>query len=298
MKPYEISLFKSFLTEKAMVTPFLCLYRKYKLKGNPESVEDYLREVDVEQVCMKAFYWVVNQKWGYDYWLGLQKAFTEYVKRTPARECDLPWWNFHGRCKTLRTNWDAADGYWKKESRTKTAERWGVVLPEKLEDQRFIAEIENAVLDEPNNAPLLDFADDSDKHNDVMGEFEFVDVARPKRSILKADEISINMRSHKHSITFNQEVSRELRKRGGYEYAALMRNAAGDVVLNLNDVRGVSMIDGRADNKDGGNSIINSKALVEALAKALDINKKYVIANIKQIAKTDDYVVYQVTKKD
>ena len=280
-----------------MVTPFLCLYRKYKLKGNPESVEDYLRVVDAEQVCLKAFYWIVNQKWGYDYWLGLQKAFDEYVKRTPARECDLPWWNFHGRCKVLRPNWDVADGYWKKESRTKTAERWGVVLPEKLEDQRIVDEIESSSVDTPNNAPLLDFADDS-ADNDVMGEFEFVDVTRPKRAILKADEISINMRGSKHSITFNQEVSRELRKRGGYEYAALMRNAAGDVVLNLNDVRGVAMVDGRSDIKNGGNSIINSKSLVDTLANALDVKDKYVIAKIKQIVKTNDYVVYQVTKKD
>ena len=83
----------------------------------------------------------------------------------------------------------------------------------------------------------------------VLGEFMFVDLT-PRRQ-LKKDEISINRRNKKGSVTFNLPLSKEFRERGGYEYAALMRNKAGDVVLFLNDVNGVPMLDG---NTSGGNT--------------------------------------------
>jgi hypothetical protein len=110
---------------------------------------------------------------------------------------------------------------------------------------------------------------------------------------LKPDEISINRRSKKNTITFNQSVSKEVRERGGYEYAALMRNKSGDVAIILNDTKGVSMLDGRAD-KEGGNAVINNKELVSRLVVFLDIKNDYAIVNIEEIKKTNDFVAYRV----
>ena len=110
---------------------------------------------------------------------------------------------------------------------------------------------------------------------------------------LKDDEISINRRSDKGRITFNQFLSKEFKARGGYEYAALMRNKSGDVAIILNDTKGVPMLDGRVD-KDGGNAVINNKELVSRLAVFLDIKNDYAIVNIEEIKKTNDFVAYRV----
>ena len=71
----------------------------------------------------------------------------------------------------------------------------------------------------------------------ILGEFEFVDL-RPRKNEsrrLKDDEISINRRSDKGRITFNQFLSKEFKERGGYEYASLLRNKKGETILFLND---------------------------------------------------------------
>lgn len=133
--------------------------------------------------------------------------------------------------------------------------------------------------------------DDNGDDLDIFGEFNFVDLT-PRRQ-LKPDEISINRRNKKNSITFNQSVSKEVRERGGYEYAALMRNKSGDVAIILNDTKGVSMLDGRVD-KEGGNAVINNKELVSRLVVFLDIKNDYAIVNIEEIKKTNDFVAYRV----
>lgn len=148
-----------------------------------------------------------------------------------------------------------------------------------------------------NPQPVVETEAEEENHDDehvvdVLGEFNFVDLT-PRRQ-LKPFEVSINRRNKKHSITFNQTLSKEIRERGGYEYAALMRNKAGDVVLMLNDAKGVAMLDGRAD-KEGGNCVINNKELVSRIAVFLDLKTDYVIANVKELQKTDDYVAYLVT---
>lgn len=285
MKPYEVALFKEFLDGKGMVTPFINLFRKYRIKQNPLSVEEYLKNVDVDKAATSAFYWVANSRWGYDYWTKVQKDFNAYVEAHPENDGAEPWWFLHGKCKVLRTNWDA-DKYWKLENRKTAAHRLGITLPEYIQD----ADFENDTDENKDELSLLeDFEEKGEK--ELFDEFTFIDLT-PRRQ-LKPNEISINRRNKKATITFNQTVSKEVRERGGYEYVALMSNKAGDIVLLLNDSNGVSMLDGRVD-KDGGNAVINNKELVSRLVVSLDIKNDYAIVNIEEIKKTKDFVAYRV----
>ena len=194
----------------------------------------------------------------------------------------------------MRTNWDAVK-HWKLENRATAATRMNITLPEKLAEKEFFEELEKAEVQIPSDDDETKMHEDTGNGGgddlDIFGEFNFVDLT-PHRQ-LKPDEISINRRNKKNSITFNQSVSKEVRERGGYEYAALMRNKSGDVAIILNDTKGVSMLDGRVDKK-GGNAVINNKELISRLVVFLDIKNDYAIVNIEEIKKTNDFVAYRV----
>ena len=131
--------------------------------------------------------------------------------------------------------------------------------------------------------------------SNIFGKFEFMDL-RPRKNDarrLKDDEISINRRSDKGRITFNQFLSKEFKARGGYEYAALMRNDRGEVVLLLNDTKGVPVLDGTAT-RSNSNVTIGSKTMVEKLVTFLNIEHEYEIVRLVEIEKTADYVAYLV----
>lgn len=311
MTPFQVALFKHFIEGNGMVTIYINLYRRYHLKTNPISVEEFLFKVPETEVCTKAFYWVANMNYGYDYWTQMQLFWMEFLASNENNYTADEWYKLQGMSKILRTNWDAAK-HWKQESRLTAAIRLGIDLKligaEDKEPTAQPTKLSEEYLRESTKAEILnrDFSaeKESSKQADapapadaitngssVLGEFMFVDLT-PRRQ-LKKDEISINRRNKKGSVTFNLPLSKEFRERGGYEYAALMRNKAGDVVLFLNDVNGVPMLDGK-DSGGNGNSVINSIELVSRLFVLLNLNTDYHIVNIKEIEKTADHVAYQV----
>jgi len=311
MKPFEIALFKHFIEGKGMTTVYINQYRKNHWEQNPISIEEFLAKVDVSEVCTKAFYFISNSNYGYDYWSQMQLLWIEFLAANENNYgCD-EWWKLQDQSKILRYNWDAAK-YWRKESRYTTALRMGIDLkllgledkentapPTKLSEEYLRESTKDEILNrdfsaEKEASKKADAPAPADAMPDggsVLGEFMFVDLT-PRRQ-LKKDEISINRRNKKGSVTFNLPLSKEFCERGGYEYAALMRNKAGDVVLFLNDVNGVPMLDGNSSGGKG-NSVINSIELVSRLFVLLNLNTDYAIVNIEEIKKTNDFVAYRV----
>lgn len=311
MKPFEIALFKHFIEGKGMTTVYINQYRKNHWEQNPISIEEFLAKVDVSEVCTKAFYFIRNSNYGYDYWSQMQLLWIEFLAANENNYgCD-EWWKLQDQSKILRYNWDAAK-HWRKESRYTTALRMGIDLkllgledkehtapPTKLSEEYLRESTKDEILNrdfsaEKEASKQADAPAPADAMPDggsVLGEFMFVDLT-PRRQ-LKKDEISINRRNKKNSITFNLPLSKEFCERGGYEYAALMRNKAGDVVLFLNDVNGVPMLDGNSSGGKG-NAVINNKELVSRLVVFLDIKNDYAIVNIEEIKKTNDFVAYRV----
>lgn len=327
MKPFEIALFKHFIEGKGMTTVYINQYRKNHWEQNPISIEEFLAKVDVSEVCTKAFYFIRNSNYGYDYWSQMQLLWIEFLAANENNYgCD-EWWKLQDQSKILRYNWDAAK-HWRKESRYTTALRMGIDLkllgledkentapPTKLSEEflrestrkevmerDFTKEKEESRVkkDEPkvDDAPKVETPTNEPKpttESNIFGKFEFMDL-RPRKNDarrLKDDEISINRRSDKGRITFNQFLSKEFKARGGYEYAALMRNEKGEVVLLLNDTKGVPVLDGTST-RSNSNVTIGSKTMVEKLVTFLNIEHEYEIVRLVEIEKTEDYVAYLV----
>lgn len=293
MKPYYIALFKHFIDGHGMTTPFINLFKNYPLKKNPKSVEEYLKEADEKDVLLYAFYFKTNSRWGYDYWSEKQKQFLEYLDAHKDDEEQDTWYELKGNSKILRNNWDKK--HWKQESKFATAQRMGIELPEYLEH----------IKEEDNEKALVELETEQGKtiseylnpeKKSIFGEFSFVDIKPQSHDArrLKDDEISINTRGGRGRITFNQKLSKEIKDRGGYEYAAIMKNKRGDILIILNDEKGVTVQDGNS--RKNLNVSISSKVLVEKIVLYMNITNDYEIVNVKEVEKTSDYVAYLLTK--
>ena len=148
---------------------------------------------------------------------------------------------------------------------------------------------------ECNTHDLIEFTDDDEE--DLLRDFMDIEL-KPKaneRRILKDNEASVNTRNNSFRFTFNQTISADVKARGGYEYASLLRNNHGDVIIKLNDEKGVPVQDGSRSRKKS-NVVIHSKALVGKLVDFLGVEREYNIVNVKEVAKNNDFVAYLVTK--
>ena len=314
MKPFEVALFKHFIESKGMVTVYINTYRKRHHKTNPISIEEFLATADVNEVCSHAFYFVTNERWGYDYWTQMQKEWLEFLKANEGNYSADEWWKMKGITKILRYNWDAAK-HWRQEKRLTAAIRLGIDLsllgiagkenkepPTKMSEEyireKGLEEFEKAKAkpeSECKTHDLIEFTDDEE--DDLLRDFMDIEL-KPKaneRRILKDNEASVNTRNNSFRFTFNQKISADVKARGGYEYASLLRNNHGDVIIKLNDEKGVPVQDGSRSRKKS-NVVIHSRALVGKLVDFLGVEREYNIVNVKEVAKTNDFVAYLVTK--
>lgn len=296
----EIAMLKAFVKDRGMDEMFISLYTKYKLKENPISIEEYLQKVDASNVFVSAFYWITNSRFGYDYWQEFQRKWDRYrvekINEYPMDDIR----NFRGRGKSLRCNWDDPK-FWHTQGRIDTAERYGMELS--VEELEKIAKEYDRVgynsqiktydgLGKDLRLANKKLSEIDNKTTDPLCEFELEELP-PKVGArrLMDDEISYNVKNKGWRLTFNQKTSKSIKARGGYEYATIGRNKKGDIMLMLNDANGVPM-----QNSMKENATISSKFLCEKLAEYLNIGEQYVVLKIKEIAKTNDYVAYLITK--
>ena len=314
MKPFEVALFKHFIESKGMVTVYINTYRKRHHKTNPISIEEFLATADVNEVCSHAFYFVTNERWGYDYWTQMQKEWLEFLKANEGNYSADEWWKMKGITKILRYNWDAAK-HWRQEKRLTAAIRLGIDLsllglegkenkePTTKMSEEYIREKGLEEFEKSKAKPeseckthdLIEFTDDDEE--DLLRDFMDIEL-KPKaneRRILKDNEASVNTRNNSFRFTFNQKISADVKARGGYEYASLLRNNHGDVIIKLNDEKGVPVQDGSRSRKKS-NVVIHSRALVGKLVDFLGVEREYNIVNVKEVAKNNDFVAYLVTK--
>lgn len=315
MKPFEIALFKHFLVEKGMATVWINMYRRNHLEKNPTSVEEFLKNVEPANACTRAFRFFINSDYGYDYWNRMSELWLEFLEANANNYTADEWYKLTGMSKILRTNWDAAK-HWKEETKLTAAIRLGIDLsligaenktptapPTKLAEE-YLREKTLKEFNESVKADTTDRKNDDAKpttKSSIFGEFELMSL-RPKsndKRRLKADEVSINTRSNRSRITFSQEITKDIKERGGYEYASLLKNKKGEVMLLLNDTdkRGATMVDG-SRSRENVNASINSKVMVDKIKTLLNIDDDYEIIKATLVEKTNDYAAYLLTSKD
>lgn len=311
MKPFEIALWKHFIDGRGMTTVWINLYRKNHLKDNPTSVEEFLSKVDVKDVCMKAFRFYINTTYGYDYWARTTELWLDFYEANKNNYTSDEWYKLTGMTKILRTNWDAAK-HWKEESKLTAAIRLGIDLsligaenktptapPTKMSEEYLREKTQKEMAEQKKEKPK----NETESFNEIgtgkiFGEFELMSL-RPKSHNsrrLKDDEMSINVRSQRGRLTFNQAISKEIIARGGYKYASLLRNKKGEVLLWLNDTDNDGVPVQQVGRDDSHNNVtINSNVLADKVVTFLNIEHDYEIVKVKELEKTKSYVAYLLT---
>lgn len=298
MKQYDIALFKEFAIKEGIERIFQSMYFDPKMGRAKQfgGIEEYLKNIEVEKAFFTHSYFIVNHRYGYDFWHKMQDMFMEYREKRKEEDEKEPWYFLHGHSRFLRFNWDSEKPF-REESRAKTAERLGIVLPEQVADEymkEYMKKMQGKVEDAPVKKDAEPVVLDDVKEEDVLSGFTFVDI-KPRRK-LKDDEISVNRKSG-YQITINLFLTREIAKKCEYQYAALMRNKSGDVVIVLNNEDG-ALVRFRSSDGDVGNASISNKVLVERIAALLDLKSDYEILKVKEIANTSKVIAYQIFKNN
>ena len=308
MKPFEIALWKHFIIGKGMATVYINLYRQNHLKKNPISVEEFFQKTEPKDVCMTAFTFYINSNYGYDYWSRMTDLWIEFYETNKNNYTADEWYKLTGMAKILRTNWDAAR-HWKEEPKLIAAKRLGIDLSllglENKSDTIQPTKMSEEYLREKTDEEILgsgqgDVKVEKQDANGIFGEFELMSITPHKNNKrrLKDDELSLNLRGGRGRMTFNQTLSKEIKARGGYEYASLLKNKKGEVLLWLNDTdeNGATIQDG-SKTRENDNVCISSNTLVSKVATFLNIKADYAIIHAKELEKTSEYVAYLLTNK-
>ena len=135
-------------------------------------------------------------------------------------------------------------------------------------------------------SPLIEFS----KEDDSMDEFEFVDVPKLNRSkSLSGDMVSVNIRNGGYRMTFNSNISKEL-KRNNFLMMRIARSKSGDICLIF------SKNDGCPGRIGDNTYVVSSKTHVFKIRELLGITDDYDIIHIKQNSISTNYISYIIYK--
>ncbi len=264
MKVANIALFKQFLTEKGAEKMFTGMYRQYAFPDNPESVEDYLKEVDSENVISNAFKFPQNLiQYGPDYWFGLEQAWEKRLK--DATEAGSRIYSAHASSRVAKMA-------------SKPLEMWhGPAFEKKRKPAP-----EEATTTPRNGAT-------EEQH--VLSGFKFFDIKKSSNRRLKINEVSINTKTS-NSLTFNKTISEEICKsKLKYMQVGQLGEENALFFVFSNDENGIP------HRYNESNINICNKALVTRINEFFEQSGDYNILHIsKNMAKSKDYLTYKITK--
>lgn len=289
MKPYEVGMFKRFLNTIGADEMFVGCYRTRRWKANPESIEEYLYKSDVKDVCLRAFYFLLNNRCGYDYWESVQQRWENYLEKNYDEEHSKDWKKLRGVHRHyICTNWDNKQ-WWHINNRTDTAARVSALLV-KLGMNEYVTDIKEEVeVEEPKL-----------EEENLLAKFGLVDItdvtARSNGARLKPNTISINSGKGTHKITFNNDDTEFVVKNGDFHYANIMINTNKDVfIVFSNDDKGLNVSRTKSAKGEPRNLVLCSKNMVAKVQSVLHIQDDYSNCNVKMVGNNEKCIIYQVT---
>ena len=293
MTPNEIAFVKNFLDKKSLSATFVNLYQTQHWKYNPQSIEKFFSLVESNKVLSQAFYFTPNAKYGVDFWLRQQTELDSYIQRAKNLN-EWEWVSMKSQFKLLCYNWDK--GAWggkeqKDVARRRVQQLWAEAQKEQ-EGGSIINKINTTQQFVSDNVEL--------PKKDPLDELGFTEVFVPEKitARLKKNQASINVRKGSHKITFNSFDTANIINNVGKCYAKLLRNKSGDVVVVLNNLgegTSTATVKGKMETS-AGNIVVNSKEMIEKIRTLLNINEAYLVLEIKEIARTENYIAYQLIK--
>lgn len=285
MKTANIALFKRFLYEHGVNTMFKGLYKQFGFKENPEDVEEYFLKIDQQNVILSAFKFPESMdgyKYGTDFWTDMAVKWEELVKKMTEGG-------------SYYTSYPQVIERQKKEAETPL--------------ERIRKGLKNVILEKPPKAKL---AVEPPKRETVdegqaavtgfrtvaanpTGTFKYFDLKKEggKRR-LNGDELSLSNKPTAYKLTFNKEVSALIQQRGLTNFRIGQDDVTREVRIVFGKFRDNAIPFTLAKS---ANVTIASKQLVGILSEIFDLKEQITILHLsKNIAKTEEYVSYVITK--
>ena len=329
MNLQEIAIFKRFIGQHELRKNFIKKYRKsIGMTRNPESVEQYLSNVEPEKVITSAVkHFIANEAMGFDFWQSVDISWQEYLHKMRSshtiehEEAET----MKGYYSSLRENWDN-DKPWIYEPISVAELRYGLITEEdaefpgvepifkvgdklrgkisgevlevlKLGDTSYIMDDGGCIqYDHQDQWELIGYEDKlidfSDSEDDLEIDFVNIDKTTRVANGLRSGIISVNIRSHSWKVSINRTDTKDIKKKQ-VKYAMVGKTKSGDVVIQFNNnSNGVSILYNTYDYYN-----INSRQFVENFRRLLSVTEDLAYLRIEKVSEKMDSITYKVTKQ-
>lgn len=305
MTPVQIAYFKHFLFDKGIQKIYMSMYHNHKFKGdekdntpNPDSIEQFFLEKHASKVIMKAFYFIPNSSYGFDYWSDINDQWKDYWDMHKNNFSNTKCVTLKGPFAILRQNWDSRE-YWKTETKAETYKRMKMEAPPIDEDletafDTYTPETPSEAASEPVEK-IEDAVGSSDqKMLDGFSEIETINALGNRR--LGSKDVSVNLRNEGYRITFSTEMSKELRKHCYSHVRYLTNRSTSEIALIFNHQTGckVTIKNSAGETR---NITINSKDIAEHIKLFYDMVKDYFLLHIIDTVQKDNSLIMKLNLK-
>lgn len=268
MKDENISLFKRFLKTHGVNVMFAGMYRQYHFPESPEDVEEYLRKVDAKDAVVNAFKFPQNlQKFGPDYWLDIAIKWEDTLKHATE----------NGFYNSYSKNVEK----YKREAAKPLTEFTAFLHPQGAKPKPVTV-----------TTPAKPRPSVSEEEAVISG-FKFFEFEKNPNRRLVAGKISLNTNSGGFRVTFNNDVSEEIKKSKHRYFRIAQKDGDSSKLYFIfsDDPQGLAW------RESGGNVTFSNKQLVVAMKDFFGIKGIYEQLNIsKNMAHSNDYLTYSVSR--
>ena len=291
----DIALFKSYIESNTLREIYIRGYRKSAIfSKNPSSIEQFLHEVEPEKVITSAITnFTINSNYGYDFWHNANENWLIKLKQGRSRHSYTDYnklMELDGMFKVLRENWDDVKA-WLYEPVEVALARLGLREEEPESEEKEVVENTPDIKERPDFSGVPEFDE----------ELEFFSISAGSKSHstrLRKNEASLNFRSNSYKLTFNQDISKQI-KDNLYKFVRLGKTKTGDIIIQLHKEEGERMpvrVTFNNNNSGGFNACINSKDLCTKLKTLLNLIGDLFILKVDVLSQNYDKINFKVSK--
>ena len=291
MKVANIALFKRFLFENGVNTMFKGLYNQFHFDGSPEDVEDYLKEVDCQNVILMAFKFpknAENMKHGQDYWMTMAVKWDALVEKMTKEG----YYNTYPKAVArYQEEAETPLEYFKRGL-------LGVIKQNYHEDLKKKKEIRNTAPARPaideETAAMNGFRNVPTSGLKGIGTFKYFDLSKKSSPKMQDDEISISSKKGCYKLTFNKRISEMVTNAGLKRFRIGQDEVTGEVRIlfgNFEDSLEFTV-------SKSTNITIANKSLIGILTHVFALKEALTTLYLsKNLANSKDFIVFRISKE-
>ena len=304
MNPVQIAYFKHFLYDKGIQKHFINNFYEFHAKNsiggsaNPDSLEEYLQLIALEDFVMKAFCFFISKKPKWNHWKEISDMWIAYWDIHKDNPINRYYPRLTGTFKILRTNWDK-ENFYDEENTEQTLQRMHIMAEE-------VAAVGSRPHHETTIAPTVqeqeepaknENAESADEVSDLLDGFQLVHTNNYTYQQLKDMTASVNLGNGSFKITFAKDLSKQLRD-GKYKHANyLVKGETKEIALLFS--RDLQPNNGCKLNipEKVANVYINSVDMLNKIQKFYKTEQLYFLMDITSVTRINDKLVYILKKQ-